>query len=90
MTCGAPSGADSLDTVVLTLRGRWPDLVMLVDDHGYDSHAVEKPGGVELVPVQALKPVNRKATELYWSICQLGTTHEIIGDVAICHDGDGR
>jgi hypothetical protein len=79
-------GADTIDTVVLTMRDRRPDLVMIVDDHGYESRGVETATGVELVPVRALKPVNRKATELYWSVCVPGTTYEIVGDVVICHD----
>ena len=84
-------GAETLDTVILTWHARLrPDLVMPVDDHGYDTREVECGPITELVPVRALKPVNRHATELYWSICEPGTTHEIVGDVAICHDGDGR
>jgi len=31
--------------VTLTRRGRWPDLVMLVDDHGYESREVENSRG---------------------------------------------
>jgi len=33
------------------------------------------------------RPVNVKATELYLSICKPGTTHQIVGDVAICASG---
>lgn len=34
------------------------------------------------------KPVNKEATELYWSVCRSGTTHPICGDVAIARDED--
>ena len=34
------------------------------------------------------KPINRKATVLYRSVCRLGTFGEIAGDVAIVNDGD--
>lgn len=46
--------------------------VMLVDDNGVD----------------AGKPANKKATELYWANCYPGTTHQIRGDVVIAPDGD--
>jgi hypothetical protein len=46
--------------------------VMLVDDVGHDRHL----------------PVNRAATELYHANCIPGTTHEIVGDVIVCPDGD--
>jgi hypothetical protein len=32
------------------------------------------------------KPVNRKATKLYHSICEPGTVHQIHGDVVIVSD----
>jgi hypothetical protein len=28
-------------------------------------------------------PVNHKATRLYWSVCKPGTTHPIVGPVAV-------
>jgi hypothetical protein len=40
---------------------------MLVNDVGY---------ALEL-------DTNMKATKLYWSICKPGTTHQIVGDVAV-------
>jgi hypothetical protein len=74
-------GADCLDTVNLR-DGR-----MFVDDHGYETETVEKgPANFEIVPVKALRPFNEKATQLYWSICKPGTTHRIVGDVAIVKD----
>jgi hypothetical protein len=77
-------GATCLDTVNLR-DGR----VMMVDDSGYETELVEKaPGHVELKPMRALKPVNDKATQLYWSVCVPGTTHQIVGDVAIIADSD--
>jgi hypothetical protein len=47
-------------------------LVMLVDDEGYAKG----------------KQVNPEATKLYHSICKPGTTHKILGDVAIVRDAD--
>ena len=84
------SGADALDSVNLR-DGR----VMMLDDHGYEVETVDM--GIEGDPprrrfvqrcVRALKPVNQKATELYWSVCKPGTTHQIVGDVAIVVDED--
>ncbi|MCC6193676.1 MAG: hypothetical protein IT518_04335 [Burkholderiales bacterium] len=46
--------------------------VMLVDDMGH----IAAP----------YPPVNPKATEIYWSVCRPGTTHTIVGDVAIVVD----
>ena len=34
----------------------------------------------------AEKPINVKATKLYHGICKPGTTHQIVGDVAIIED----
>lgn len=75
--------ADCFDTVNLR-DGR----VMLVDDNGYESEAVPTAYGVKLNPVRARKPVNRKATALYHAVCHPGTTHEIVGDVAIVVDAE--
>lgn len=75
-------GAEVLDTVNLR-DGR----VMLVDDDGYEAKAVEvSPGHTELRPVRARKPVNAEATKLYHRICKPGTTHQIVGDVALVID----
>lgn len=70
--------------------------VMLLDDHGYDVEEVEHGPGqvfgldvathIERKPIRARKPVNAKATALYHSVCVPGTTHEIVGDVAIIDD----
>ena len=65
-------GADTMDTVILTWTNGVPAQVMLVDDLGYDKGL----------------PVNAKATALYHKVCQPGTTHQILGDVAIVHDQD--
>lgn len=46
--------------------------VMMVDDLGHSKGL----------------PVNEKATELYHGICKPGTTHQIVGDVAIVVDAD--
>lgn len=46
--------------------------VMLVDDVGHPKKL----------------PVNREATGLYHSVCRPGTTHEIVGDAAVCWDED--
>lgn len=48
--------------------------VMLVDDVGHLREP--KP------------PVNEKATQLYHSVCKPGTTHQILGDVAIVVDAE--
>lgn len=48
------------------------EIVMLVDDTG----AVDN------------KPINRKATALYHSVCFPGNPYSIHGDVAIVCDGD--
>lgn len=76
-------GAGCLDTVNLR-DGR----IMFVDDNGYETRSEPRPFGVELVPVKARKPVNPQATALYHSICVPGTTHQVVGDVAIVRDED--
>jgi hypothetical protein len=76
--------AEGLDTVNLR-DGR----VMLVDDKGYETEEVNHGGGhFELRPIRARKPINRAATELYHGICVPGTTHQIVGDVAVVLDED--
>jgi hypothetical protein len=80
-------GAGLIDTVQLRHLGL-PVHVMLVDDNGWETKSVEKPNGVELVPVRARKPVNEKATALYLANCRPGTTHQIVGDVVVCPDDD--
>jgi hypothetical protein len=68
--------------------------VMLVDEDGYDVELVARtppPGyafAYERVPVRALKPANPPATALYHDVCPAGTTHEIVGDVAIVEAAD--
>jgi hypothetical protein len=75
-------------TDVVNLRdGR----VMVVDDEGYETKAVQKtPGWVSLEPVRPLKPDNAKATALYHAVCFPGVTHRIVGDVAVIHDEELR
>lgn len=80
---GRAIGAETMDTVNLR-DGR----VMLVDDAGYETTAVETAGGVHLKPVRARKPLNQAATRLYHSVCRFGTEHQIVGDVAIVWDKD--
>lgn len=80
-------GAHTCDTVVLRHLGQ-PWLVMVVDDNGYETKVVEEGNQITLVPTRALRPVNEIATELYWANCQPGTTHQIVGDVAIVSDED--
>lgn len=78
--------AEVCDTVNLR-DGR----VMLVDDLGWEYvvEKVEESEGrarYEHRPVRARKPVNEKATKLYHKVCKPGTTHQIVGDVAIVVD----
>lgn len=80
-------GAQFVDTVNLR-DGR----VMLVDDKGYETDPitteVDGVSFIELRTTKALKPVNVEATKLYHAVCIPGTTHQIVGDVAICLDAD--
>lgn len=76
--------------------------IMAVDDGGYEIEEVNHGPGpafvagrmveagfrLERKPVRALKPVNERATFLYHSVCIPGTTHKIVGDVAILDDED--
>ena len=81
-------GATAIDTVCLRSPGQ-PLMVMLVDDDGYETEVVETESGhIELRPTKARKPVNAKATRLYWDNCSRGTTHQIVGDVVIVPDDD--
>jgi len=64
------------------------DVIMVVDDDGYEAHAEQRPYGVEMVVDRARKPINAIATRLYHAICHPGTTHQVVGDVAVFHDGD--
>lgn len=79
-------GCDLFDTV--NLRNRLGQ-VMLVDDAGYEAEMVKiEPGYFVMQPKRALKPVNAIATELYLTVCVPGTTHQIVGDVAVVPDED--
>ncbi len=74
--------AETFDTVNLR-DGR----VMLLDDNGYEAELVEiSPGHSETRVIRPLKPENREATKLYHGVCIPGTTHKIVGDVAIVID----
>jgi hypothetical protein len=67
-------GADTPDTVNLRhdSQGKRSDTVMLVDDTGH----------------QRGRPFNMIATQLYHRRCVPGTTHTIVGDVALVNDND--
>lgn len=80
-------GAQTIDTVRMRHMG-YPVHVMLVDDNGYDAHAVTDGDTTTLVPTRARKPVNVEATRLYHLNCVPGTTHQIVGDVVIVPDED--
>lgn len=80
----AAIAANGLDTVNLR-DGR----VMLVDDNGWEFNVVQTgPNGYSQVPTHARKPFNPKATALYHAVCIPGTTHQIVGDVAIVVDAE--
>jgi len=86
-------GFDTFDFVrigkLLPLADRNSDLMMVVDDGGYEYEVVEhSPVHREHVATKAKKPANAKATAFYHAICVPGTTHQIVGDVAIFHDRD--
>jgi hypothetical protein len=81
-------GAETLDMARIG-KADDTDLVMAVDDAGYETEEINHGGGrFELRPIRARKPYNQTATWLYHAICRPGTTHQIVGDVAIFHDGD--
>jgi hypothetical protein len=88
-------GAVVTDSVSLRHLGD-PLVVMMVNDHGYDTEAVTEAGDWQgmpaevttLKPTRALLPVNSLATELYHANCLPGTTYQIVGDVAIVPDTD--
>jgi len=65
-------GCDCIDTVVLTKKRDRAEVIMQVDDTGMIDG----------------KPVNAFATEIYHSICKLGTLWQIHGDVVLCNDRD--
>lgn len=74
-------GAEVMDSVSLRDGRR-----MFVNDAGWDVVAVETSMGTDLVPIAPRLPVNEKATALYLRVCKPGTTHRIVGDVAIVED----
>lgn len=74
-------GAELTDTVNLR-DGR----VMIVDDRGYETDTIDHGTHIELKCTKPLKPVNAAATQIYHSVCRPGTTHQIVGDVAITLD----
>jgi hypothetical protein len=91
-------GCDTIDTVTLSRDAKGPRQIMLVDDNGYETvcvardprgqivPALDQPFVVDIQPVRARKPVNVEATKLYHAVCRPGTTHQIVGDVAILDD----
>lgn len=85
-------GANALDGINLR-DGR----CMFVDDYGYETEFIDH--GIKDGPmgptrhfenrcVRARKPANVEATKLYHAVCNPGTTHQIVGDVAIVNDAD--
>jgi len=80
-------GAETLDSVTLHHLGL-PMQVMICDDAGWLTEAVEHDGWTEMRPIRALKPINEKASALYLANCIEGTTHQIAGDVFVCPDED--
>lgn len=80
--------AKGVDFVSLIQWGT-PLWVLICDDNGYETECIDHGGGrFEMKPVRPLKPVNEKATALYWERCITGTSHQIVGDVCIVPDGD--
>lgn len=76
--------ADLCDTVNLG-----DGMVMMVDDNGWETEMVKLPNGdIHLKPIRPRKPINAAATKLYHAVCIPGTTHQIVGDVAIVRDAD--
>lgn len=80
-------GATMFDTVNLRHLGH-PLHIMIVDDNGYETKAITKGVVTELKTVRARKPLNQEATRLYHANCHPGTTHQIVGNVAIVPDSD--
>jgi len=76
-------GCDTIDTVNLR-DGR----VMCADDNGWETETIRHTTHIEIKPVRPLKPINPEATKIYHSVCVPGTTHQIVGDVAIAWDED--
>jgi len=84
-------GGSPFEYVTLDMTGKeiHEREVMAVRDDGYEVAPVTLPNGtVRLEAVRALLPDNAKATELYHAVCIPGTTHRIVGDVAIFRDYD--
>jgi hypothetical protein len=80
--------AKGLDFVAIG-RANGTDLVMAVDDDGWNYEVVKhSETHLEHRIMTPKRPINQKATTLYHAICKPGTTHQIAGDVCICHDGD--
>ena len=74
----------SLDELKKLCGFKWADLVhrvvdgkhlMVVDDEGH---------------LKGGQLINKEATKLYHSVCVPGTTHVIVGNVAVVPDGDIR
>lgn len=79
-------GATTTDTVNLHHMGQ-PLVVMIVDDHGYETKPVWKGNTLHLDTVKPLKPLNAIATALYAGSVEPGA-HWIVGDVFIVPDAD--
>jgi hypothetical protein len=87
---GKAIGAAMCDTVILSWmpHGHIPDLVMVVDDDGWETTMVDHGDGrLEFVPTGPKRPVNDIATDLYREVAP-AESYQIAGDVLILHDGD--
>jgi hypothetical protein len=70
-------------------QGLRADLIMCVDDKGYEAHKVETPGHTTMVADRARLPVNQKASEWYWAVCKPEyREHPVVGDVVLARDQD--
>jgi len=85
----------ALSAIARLIEAKWLDSVnlrdgrvMFVDDLGHETVAKPTATGVSLVAVRPLRPDNPRATEMYHAVCKPGTTHRIVGDVAIVVDAD--
>jgi hypothetical protein len=77
------------------------NLTMIVDDLGWEFDTIDAEGNIVTMeemfehpergpfqnkPTKPKKPVNKLATVFYHAICIPETTHQIVGDVIICHE----
>jgi hypothetical protein len=82
-------GCETIDTVMLSRDADGAREIMIVDDAGWEYEVVDHGNGrFEHKVTKARKPINVEATRRYHAICKPGTTHQIVGDVAIADDRD--